>query len=160
MRGTPCRLIDAVAETIISKDPAIFSEHAQGTPCRTGRRQAPGAFKTWIPACRCMGRNIMTRLQTLIATAAVTLLASGSAFAGALQPAAGQAPFMDQMTTTQSVLTRSAVEAQAAAAQPAAGQFNPTAQVAEAAVAQTPSTHANRVASVLMPASGEAPFVS
>lgn len=105
----------------------------------------------------------MTRFQMLIAAAAVTLFASGSAFAGALQPAAGEAPYMDQTVATQSTLTRSAVEAQAVAALPAAGELSGAAPVAASAVAQTPARDTrdtSGAAAALMPAAGEEPFIS
>lgn len=58
-----------------------------------------------------------------IAAVAGALFVSSAAMAATLQPAAGEAPFMDQYTatSTQDSLTRSQVEQQAAAAFPASG---------------------------------------
>ncbi len=71
----------------------------------------------------------MTKFNASIAAAA--LLLSGTAFAGAVQPAAGEAPFFSAPVAVASSVQRQDVRADAARHLPAAGEMN--AQVAPAA---------------------------
>lgn len=72
----------------------------------------------------------MTKLNTTLAVVAAALFMSSGAMAATLQPAAGEAPFFNEVPTTSSTLTRSAVEAQAVATPPVAGQLPLTSQFA------------------------------
>ena len=71
----------------------------------------------------------MTKFNASIAAAA--LLLSGTAFAGAVQPAAGEAPFFNAPVALTSSVQRLDVRADAARNLPAAGEMS--AQVAPAA---------------------------
>jgi hypothetical protein len=69
-----------------------------------------------------MKECIMKKLNASIAAA--VLLLSGSAFAGSLQPAAGEAPFAGQAVVLNSSLQRQDVRADAARQLPAAGEMS------------------------------------
>lgn len=64
----------------------------------------------------------MIKFNIVLATA--VLMMSGQAFAAALQPAAGEAPFANQPVLTASTLQRAAVQADAARQLPAAGEMS------------------------------------
>lgn len=66
----------------------------------------------------------MNKLNPFIVAAAATLLASASAFAAPLQPAAGQAPYFNGVPAAASAVQRQDVRAAAARQQPAAGETN------------------------------------
>ncbi len=69
-----------------------------------------------------MKECIVKKLNASIAAA--VLLLSGSAFAGSLQPAAGEAPFAGQAVVLNSSLQRQDVRADAARQLPAAGEMS------------------------------------
>ncbi len=68
----------------------------------------------------------MTKLSASIAVVSGALLLSGTAFAGPMQPAAGNGPFVDSSSSAamHSTLQRRDVEADAALHMPADGRFN------------------------------------
>ena len=74
----------------------------------------------------------MSKLNTLIAGSIAALLLGGTAFAAGLQPAAGEAPFDQQVIQATSTLERAEVRAQAAQQQPAAGAFSAQAEAPQA----------------------------
>ena len=78
----------------------------------------------------------MTKFNAFVATAVAAVFVSGGAMAAALQPAAGEAPFMHEIAIrTNPTLTRAAVEAQAVQHMPADGQYS-----AQRAAPAAPST--------------------
>ena len=98
----------------------------------------------------------MKKLNASIAAAA--LLLSGTAFAGSIQPAAGEAPFADQPVVASSALQRQDVRADAARHLPAAGEMN--AQIAPELAstvtrAQVREATRQAIASGFRPATGE-----
>ena len=66
----------------------------------------------------------MTKFNASIAAVAATLLLSGQAFAGSLQPAAGEAPFAEAPVVLASSVQRQDVRADAARQLPAAGELS------------------------------------
>lgn len=66
----------------------------------------------------------MIKFPLLASTIGASVLFSASAFAGSLQPAAGQAPFFNEPAATMTTLQRAEVEAQATSHRPAAGEMN------------------------------------
>ena len=98
----------------------------------------------------------MKTVQTTLVAAA--LLLSGTAFAGAVQPAAGEAPFFSAPVAVASSVQRQDVRADAARHLPAAGEMN--AQVAPAAAstvtrAQVREATRDAIAHGYRPATGE-----
>lgn len=75
----------------------------------------------------------MTKFNSVIAIAAAVLL-SGSAFAAALQPAAGQAPLFSDTSAAASTVQRQSVQAAAMQHMPAAGERSAQAQPSAASV--------------------------
>ena len=73
----------------------------------------------------------MTKFNASIAAVSAALLLSGNAFAGAVQPAAGEAPYADTPVVLASSVQRQDVRADAARQLPAAGELS--AQAAPAA---------------------------
>ncbi|MCK9516939.1 MAG: hypothetical protein WCZ18_06655 [Ottowia sp.] len=96
----------------------------------------------------------MSRIHTIIASAAAALLISGTAMAASLQPSAGEAPFFDGQAASSSTLTRAAVEAEAAAQRPAAGEMSAVA--VRPAIAAPARIHAVQTGD--MPVSGNVPY--
>ncbi len=74
----------------------------------------------------------MTRFNTILATSAAFLMLSGNAFAGTLQPAAGEAPFFNEPVVAGSSLQRAEVRADAVRHLPASGEFSDHAEVKQA----------------------------
>lgn len=75
----------------------------------------------------------MTKVNASIATIAAAVLLSGNAFAGSLQPAAGEGPFFNDVPVASSTLQRAEVRADAARHLPASGTFNAQSKVEPAA---------------------------
>ena len=73
----------------------------------------------------------MTKFNASIAAVSAALLLSGQAFAGSLQPAAGEAPFADTAPVLASNVQRAEVRADAARQLPAAGEMSAQAEPAE-----------------------------
>lgn len=71
----------------------------------------------------------MSKLNALVATSVAALLLGGNAFAGTLQPAAGEAPFANEPVVATSTVKRADVRADAARNHPAAGEQAAPAQV-------------------------------
>lgn len=70
----------------------------------------------------------MSRINAILTASVAALLLGGNAFAGALQPAVGEAPFASEPVVTSSTLKRADVRAEAARHQPAAGELAAPAQ--------------------------------
>lgn len=79
----------------------------------------------------------MTKVNASIATIAAAVLLSGNAFAGTVQPVAGEGPFFNDVPVASSTLQRAEVRADAARHQPASGEFTSHAEVKQAASSAT-----------------------
>ena len=66
----------------------------------------------------------MTKFNASIAAVSAALLLSGNAFAGAVQPAAGEAPYADTPVVLASSVQRQDVRADAARQMPATGELS------------------------------------
>lgn len=103
------------------------------------------------------GVQIMKTSIISIAAVASALLMSAGAMAATLQPAAGEAPFMDQLVATApSTLTRSQVEQQAAAAFPVSGNTPFVASLASHGTDPLTRAQVEAQAVLSLPASGQA----
>ncbi len=99
----------------------------------------------------------MIRKNFAFASIAAALLVSGTAFAGDLQPAAGEGPFFQPQTVVTGQLQRADVAAQAVAQAPLAGNV-PAAQeqvVSDLTRAQVREATREALAKGFHPASGE-----